>query len=90
MRDDWRSDAACGGAEDVFFGCGAIHEGSAPCADCDLNTAKAKSICATCPVRLECLEEALSRHPNWSGGGVWGGMTPKERAELKNHRTRHG
>jgi WhiB family redox-sensing transcriptional regulator len=30
----------------------------------------AKSLCADCPVRLECLTGALDRHEPW---GVWGG-----------------
>ncbi|NUQ91079.1 MULTISPECIES: WhiB family transcriptional regulator [Glycomyces] len=30
----------------------------------------AKSLCADCPVRLECLTGALERHEPW---GVWGG-----------------
>ena len=30
----------------------------------------AKSLCADCPVRIECLAGALERHEPW---GVWGG-----------------
>lgn len=33
--------------------------------------AAAKSICATCPVMVECLEGAIARHEPW---GVWGGQ----------------
>lgn len=33
--------------------------------------AMAKSICATCPVMVECLEGAIARHEPW---GVWGGQ----------------
>jgi WhiB family redox-sensing transcriptional regulator len=33
--------------------------------------AVAKSICATCPVIVECLEGAIARHEPW---GVWGGQ----------------
>jgi len=33
--------------------------------------AKAKTICATCPVMADCLEGALERHEQW---GVWGGQ----------------
>ena len=33
--------------------------------------AAAKSICATCPVILECLEGAIERREPW---GVWGGQ----------------
>ena len=42
--------------------------------------ADAKVICAGCPVRQRCLEWALTvREPH----GVWGGMTPVERDELR-------
>lgn len=41
----------------------------------DLNTsrqrARAKAICAECPVRQECLEHALASP--WSPTGIWGG-----------------
>lgn len=33
--------------------------------------AAAKSLCATCPVMVECLEGAIARHEPW---GVWGGQ----------------
>ena len=39
----------------------------------------AKSICARCPVRTECLTYALEAGERW---GVWGGMTPTERKRL--------
>ena len=32
--------------------------------------ARAKAICANCPVREPCLDTALDRHEPW---GVWGG-----------------
>lgn len=38
--------------------------------------AKAKALCATCPVRLECLEYA---DDNDEREGIWGGLTPTER-----------
>ena len=37
---------------------------------------RARSVCAGCPVRLECLAEALDNRIEW---GVWGGMTERER-----------
>lgn len=41
--------------------------------------AKAKAICADCPVRAECLDWALStREPH----GVWGGRSERERKQL--------
>lgn len=37
---------------------------------------RAKSICAVCPVRRECLDFALKTQQAW---GVWGGLTSAER-----------
>lgn len=69
MTDDWRDHAACIGAEpDIFF----PERGESP--------ARAKAFCARCPVRQECLEQALDddeRH------GVFGGTTPQERRSLQ-------
>lgn len=39
----------------------------------------AKSICAGCPVRSDCLEHALAGQEKF---GVWGGMTAADRATL--------
>lgn len=36
-------------------------------------------VCVFCPVRTECLAEALDRHDTW---GVWGGMTARQRKAL--------
>ena len=36
-----------------------------------VDIARAKNICATCPVMAECLEGALDRREPW---GVWGGQ----------------
>jgi WhiB family redox-sensing transcriptional regulator len=40
---------------------------------------KAKSICAQCPVRLDCLAWALSVRAEF---GIWGGLNGKERSAL--------
>ena len=37
-----------------------------------------------CPVRSECLAEALDNRIEW---GVWGGMTERERRQLLRQRT---
>lgn len=39
----------------------------------------AKAVCAACPVRAECLAEALDRGET---EGIWGGLTAEERAQL--------
>ena len=44
---------------------------------------KAKVVCAACPVRAECLAEALDNRIEW---GVWGGMTERERRAVLRKR----
>lgn len=39
----------------------------------------AKRICAVCPVRASCLQEALDRDEQF---GIWGGMSLNERKRL--------
>jgi len=49
--------------------------------------AKAKAICAGCPVRLKCLEWALAvRDPH----GVWGGCSESERKQILVGKRRAG
>jgi WhiB family redox-sensing transcriptional regulator len=51
---------------------------------------QAKTICATCPIKMQCLAEALAE----TEFGIWGGTTEqerkyirgKERAEILKHR----
>lgn len=43
------------------------------------STARAKQLCASCPVQLACLTYALDNNEQW---GVWGGMSVKDRAKL--------
>ena len=47
--------------------------------------ARAKAICAKCPVRAECLDAALARHEPW---GVWGGELLMSGRILANKRGR--
>jgi hypothetical protein len=64
-REDWRAAAAC--AEErasLFFA---------------RSTAAAIAICQRCPVRAECLYDALDSD---APGGVWGGLTRQEREDL--------
>jgi WhiB family redox-sensing transcriptional regulator len=44
---------------------------------------KAKMVCVACPVRTECLAEALDGRIEF---GVWGGMTERERRALLRRR----
>lgn len=68
---DWRVDAACRGDDpDELFVRGAEQR-------------KAKLVCVACPVRTECLAEALDNRIEF---GVWGGMTERERRALLRRR----
>ena len=44
---------------------------------------KAKLICMGCPVRIDCLADALDSRAEF---GVWGGMTERERRALLRRR----
>ncbi|GMA86532.1 hypothetical protein GCM10025868_17820 [Angustibacter aerolatus] len=44
---------------------------------------RVKSVCMGCPVRTECLADALD---NGTEFGVWGGMTERERRALLKKR----
>lgn len=45
---------------------------------------RARQVCTGCPVRYECLAEALDNRIEW---GVWGGMTERERRLLLRQRS---
>ncbi|WP_425595355.1 WhiB family transcriptional regulator [Pseudonocardia thermophila] len=76
---NWRDQAACRGVDpELFF---PIEETAAACAD---QVAAAKAVCAMCPVRQQCLDDALTRLPY----GIAGGMTAGERRRLHGVRGR--
>ena len=65
--EDWASAAVCRQAKpDELFVRGAEQN-------------RAKLMCGSCPVRTECLAEALDNQLEW---GVWGGMTERARRAL--------
>ncbi|MBA2456945.1 MAG: WhiB family transcriptional regulator [Nocardioidaceae bacterium] len=69
--EDWAAVGACGDSRpDELFVRGAEQH-------------RAKQMCMGCPVRTECLAEALDHHIEW---GVWGGMTERERRALLRRR----
>lgn len=71
----WRANGACVGLDaSVFF----------PDSEDD-EAFEAKAICARCPVRVACLEHALSSRER---EGVWGGATAKERRRIIRRRRR--
>ena len=46
-----------------------------------ISTRKAKKVCRNCPVRVQCLDYALS---NGEQQGVWGGMSARERRRVRS------
>lgn len=76
---DWRGRAACSRLEpDIFYpvGDGAYAREM---------TEIAKQACLSCPVRAECLRQALETGEQY---GIWGGMTPEERRDLARRNMR--
>jgi WhiB family transcriptional regulator, redox-sensing transcriptional regulator len=68
---NWTLRAACRGvAPDALFTSGAAQH-------------RAKSVCRGCPVRTECLADALDNRVEF---GVWGGLTERERRSLLRRR----
>jgi WhiB family transcriptional regulator, redox-sensing transcriptional regulator len=68
---DWLRRAACKTADpDELFVQGAAQN-------------RAKLVCQGCPVRTECLADALDNRVEF---GVWGGMTERERRALLRRR----
>ncbi len=73
-REAWRDEALCREVDaELFFPerGGSVRE--------------AKRVCASCPVRAECLDWAITHDQRY---GVWGGLTPNERMQLHRHRGR--
>ena len=77
---EWQLEAACRGDSEPFFHPFGEREPSR-----SRREARAKAICARCPVLERCREQALaSREPY----GVWGGLSESERDALLRRRTR--
>ena len=75
----WRERAGCRDLDtDLFFPVG---EG----AEAQVQIDAAKTVCASCPVRDECLAFALDTRQD---AGVWGGMTEDERRRHRRRLTR--
>lgn len=69
--EQWTEDAACGNTDpEELFGQSE-------------RQSRAKAVCTGCPVRTECLAEALDNRIEF---GVWGGMTERERRRLLRRR----
>ena len=84
--DGWALNAACVGEPTVTFFPEQWVSGTIPGRP-DPRYAKARLICARCPVREECLAYAQS---NSIPHGMWGGLTPRERRSNKANLRREG
>lgn len=79
----WQSRAVCGGTRAwLFFGPDGETE-----RERQIRERKAKAVCASCPVRAECLDYALERHVRY---GSWGGLNEHERFTERQRRARAG
>ncbi len=68
--ETWAAHALCAGQEpDALFVQGAAQR-------------QVRTRCFACPVRLECLADALQSEANY---GVWGGLTERERRAMLRH-----
>lgn len=77
----WQDRAACRGeALSTFFADDGERKDTR-----EATTEKAKAICAGCPVRIECLNYALTRPERI---GVWGGLDEDERHSERRRRMR--
>ena len=74
--DDWRNHAACLTADlAAFFPITTTAAGE--------SAEPAVRICRGCPVRMECLDFALTNDERY---GVWGGATERDRAQMKGRK----
>jgi WhiB family transcriptional regulator, redox-sensing transcriptional regulator len=76
LEHDWMLLAACRGHTDLFF----APDESETRAERRRREAQAKTVCESCPVRVDCLAEALGADERF---GIWGGFTERERRTLR-------
>lgn len=74
MVNDWALRAACKGMKQSTFFDGRT-------------VGDAKAACSGCPVRVDCLEEALT-YDFGDDFGVWGGLDRGERDQIRRQRER--
>lgn len=75
-RRGWVERAACRNSDpELFFPVST----TGPAAG---QVAEARAVCASCPVRAECLDWALN---TGQADGIWGGTTPEERRTMRRN-----
>jgi WhiB family redox-sensing transcriptional regulator len=79
-EDGWAAKGACRHSDpELFFPVAA----SGPALG---ELARARQVCAGCPVRGQCLDYALETGQDF---GVWGGLTEDERRAIRRRRLQH-
>ncbi len=78
--DSWQSKASCRGPHAEIFFPPARSERKAEKLH---REERAKAICATCSVRVDCLDYAIRIH---EPHGIWGGLNEVERKQVANRR----
>lgn len=70
---DWMTRAACAGMDrELFY----------PAQSSAAAAVEPLQVCASCPVRLDCLRYAMQLESPSNRWGIWGGTTPDERATM--------
>ncbi|MFF3511568.1 WhiB family transcriptional regulator [Streptomyces sp. NPDC002573] len=67
---EWRDRAACAGHDTAIW------------FTSNGQSTTAKQICGRCPVRAECLYDALKTEPSYHRYGMWGGLTAQQRNSI--------
>ncbi len=84
-KGEWQERAACRGVDlEVFFP--HLEPGRKAGGHVAAKVARAKAFCFGCPVSLQCLTLALEAEGNSGESrryGIFGGLTPAERAALR-------
>jgi WhiB family transcriptional regulator, redox-sensing transcriptional regulator len=75
-RLDWHHDAACRGELAAAFYPPLRPESKS---ERLAREREAKTVCSSCPVRVDCLEHAIDHDERY---GIWGGLTDVERRHL--------
>lgn len=85
MDTTWRDRAACKGKQKLFFAvaCGDQYSKISRLRAESDPYAYARTICAECPVRRECLDFALNlARSGQQVDGMWGGLDERERRKI--------
>ena len=77
--DDWRDLSQCIGRYELF------HVPNDAWTSHPEQEAEAKAVCATCPVRAQCLALAIEKGDQH---GIFGGRTPAERSAIRRRATK--